>query len=353
MRIVVLGGNGQVGAEVCLLLARMPGVELVPVSRSRNGSAFLRQHGIAVAHGDVSDPGDATRMMDGADLVANFALATGTPAATLASNARIISNTFEFSPPSAKIAFFSTLAVVGRFDERRGAQRSSYGNLKLANEQQVEALSKAQGRVAYSLRLGHVLGPFQRIWTALADELRTGPVPLVDGTKASNVTFTVAVAEALIAIATHRAGSPGRYDLVNTPQWSWDRVYREVATREGLSARFVATLGTQAPPVHRRAIASAISLVNDLGLKDLVLRAMAVLPATANDRAKAEAYVDRARREIVELEAPLRAPAAAQLWPALQVRPLPGVRATEDLLAAWNDVGTLPNYARRWPSDLA
>ena len=90
MRIVILGGNGQVAAEVALMLANIRGIDVRPVARSKGGSAFLRFHGVSVIHGSITDLRQARLIQEGADVIANFALASGTPAAAFALNEKII-----------------------------------------------------------------------------------------------------------------------------------------------------------------------------------------------------------------------------------------------------------------------
>src|SRR5262249_62355175 len=78
-RIAVLGANGQVGAELCLLLARIPGVDVVPICRNRSGSAFLRWKGIHCRHGRAAVAEDARSLFADCDVIVNSALASGTP----------------------------------------------------------------------------------------------------------------------------------------------------------------------------------------------------------------------------------------------------------------------------------
>ena len=86
MQIILIGANGQVGAEITLLLANSAGIKVRPIVRSRSGSAFLRFRGVPVMHGSVSDPAQSKRLQDGGDVIANFALALGTPALSMANN---------------------------------------------------------------------------------------------------------------------------------------------------------------------------------------------------------------------------------------------------------------------------
>ena len=240
MRIVLVGGNGQVGAEVALLLSRQSGVDVQTISRSREGSAFLRLNGIQVTHGDISKPEDARRILDGGDVIANFALALGSPASAVARNRTIIQNCFDYSPQPSTVVFFSTLAVHGEYSPDGRRQSTFYGQLKRQNEAQVRRLSRQKKRKAYVLRLGHVMGDYQRLNELIRDEISNPPVFLPYPDRLSNVTATVTIADALLAIASKRAGPPGIYDLLNQPQWNWREVYECEAKRQNIEVQFVA-----------------------------------------------------------------------------------------------------------------
>lgn len=355
MKIVVIGANGQVGSEVTLLLARMPGVSVIPVSRSHSGSASLRRLGIAVRHGSISHPDDAARLLRDADVVANFALATGTPAESFAANQQIIAQTFSAAPKDAIIVFFSTLAVLGNFDERKRKQRTLYTKLKLQNEKQVLETAAQSGQRAYVLRLGNVGGLFQGISAVWRNEIKAGPVVLIDGERKSNVIFTVTIADALCAIGNSKAGPPGLYDLVNVPQWTWREIYEYEAARLDLPVTFEAdpTAGTvQRPRATPSLKGAAVSAITSLGLKDLGLRMASRLPASMNDAMKAEAYVNRARAEIAQLMPAARTAQASQRWPGIEEKQLAGLARTRDILGLWDGVGTLPDATKRWPQDI-
>ena len=78
-RIAVLGANGQVGAEACLLLRNQPDVELIPICRNQRSSSYLRYHGIPCRHGLPADADQAGELLAGADVILDFALALGLP----------------------------------------------------------------------------------------------------------------------------------------------------------------------------------------------------------------------------------------------------------------------------------
>jgi nucleoside-diphosphate-sugar epimerase len=174
-RIAILGANGQVGAELCLLLSRMPDCELVPICRNPTGSAFLRYSGIACRHGLPAEPGEAPQLIGDCDVIVNCALGTGTPAEIRSFDRRLVQNIFSHSRPDATIIHFSTLMVHG--DPRRGKRRrvrDAYGRAKFAAERLILAESKRSGKPSYILRLGHVCGPLQNITDRIQRRSRSG-----------------------------------------------------------------------------------------------------------------------------------------------------------------------------------
>lgn len=353
MRIAIVGANGQVGAEVALLMARQaPRIETRAISRTRNGSAFLRYSGLPVAHGEISDPAQAFRLLAGADVIANFALAIGAPATSIAENERIIRRVFESTPTGATIVFFSTIAVYDR-DDGSKVVRSPYENSKLKAEKLAQRLAAVAGRKLYILRLGHVAGDLQGVTLVWRDEVRNLPIRIPDPDRASNVTFTVAIAEALLAIAEGRAGPPGLYDLVNTPQWTWREIYAFEAERVGKGVAFEKldpVARDSRPSVLARAKTSLRRFALQPKVRQGLERGLALLPVGANEKAKARYNIDRARVEIAALTPSLVVRNPAALWKGLALTPLPGVRATKDLIA-------LPEFrlketvGPRWPAD--
>jgi len=353
MRIVMIGANGQVAAEVALLLASQSGIDLRPLIRSRGGSAFLRYQGIPVMHGSIADPATAAKALLGADVIANFALAGGTPSAALTQNEDIIRTTFEYSPPLSTVVFFSTLAVQGAFDESGRSPRNTYIDLKIRNERLVTSLAKAYKRRFFILRLGHVAGTYQNITAICRQDILSPPVAMPDPERYSNVTHTVAIADALIAIGAGRTGPPGLYDLVNVPQWTWREVYEKEAANLGVPLK-LEKLSTSDPRPHGPLLHSkqiAFKLIESLGLRGLLTRMLLSLPGSFNEVAKAEYNVSRARDEIAALNQPVKVRSTAMYWPALEIRGLDGLSRTQDLFE--KNIYTLENTpAKRWPADL-
>lgn len=352
MKIVLIGANGQVASEVAILLHGLPGIEVVPVSRTRHGSAFLRSRGVPVVHAAITDPDRATKILAGARVIANFALASGLGRAVVDANHAIIRSTIDHADSSSKIVFFSTLAIHGQFGPGGERAQNAYGDLKLRNEKYFARAVARSGNPGFILRLGHVCGEEQNITHLMRSEIAAGDVLLDDPERPSNTTHVVAIAEALLAIAEGRAGPPGRYDLVNEPQWTWRQCYAHEAavTGRSLSIRRVHARPIRRPSLVHRIAAQALAAVDRLEIKPMLERILPSLPSALVARIKVSHAIRSAQQDIAALtrsEAPSN---AASWWPALEVHPLPGVRNTAGLIDDGPFLGKPP--ARPWPSDL-
>lgn len=347
-RIVIIGANGQVASEVCLRLAAHPGVELVPVSRTRNGSAFLRSRGVPVCHGRLSRPDEARSLLAGADLVANFALAGGAGRAAVEANNAIISAISAAAPASARLVFFSTLAVNGVWEAGGRRTRNSYGDLKRANERWFQRNVSRRGQEGWALRLGHVLGEHQNIRSQLKAELATGVVRVPDPDRASNVTHVEAICEAILAISEGRAAPPNRYDLVNSPQWSWREIYSSLL-QEGERAPQMRAVGEQADDsLDLKNIVFAT--IKALNARAALERLLPMLPVRFAAQVQADFMVNRAAGEIAAMSEAVTVTNSASWWPALSINPLQGTRPTADVIASAEFA--IASGLSPWPPDL-
>lgn len=354
LRVAVLGANGQVGAELCLLLTRQTDWHIVPVCRTRSGSAFLRWMGLACRHGDCSDLRDASRLLGDCDVVVNSALARGTPARIRRTEDQIVHHAFACSRPGAVIVHFSTQTVYG--DPRRGGVirwKSPYGRAKLVTERRVLKWQRRLNKPAFVFRLGHVCGALQNISMQIRDSIERGVVHLPAQESLSNTVYTVVIAE---AIAQAVAGSivPSVYDLMNVPQWTWTEVY-DYESRN-IHAPLRAQRATGALPARshdwaQKLLASAArGAISRPFVHRFGSRIMAHLPNLLNQKAEAWWNLRRARAEIAELTK----------WPAIPEHLthvangshfIQSLTATSELLAAEPYRRILTPVGPSWPDD--
>lgn len=227
MKIAVVGANGQVGREVSLFLHVM-GVEVVPISRTEIGGIFLERCGLTCRYGSVSDENDATRLLEGCDLVADFAHPTGLPSKIRKAVKSNIDNIVRCAPQGTPYVYISTISAYGMRDEDSKMKnyflpRTLYAGDKRYLERR--ALSYKKNRDVYVLRLSQVHGILQTVSQQFMEETASGYLTLPFSANTDSYTvFCYSIAEALINIAQGKE-RPGRYTFVSTPTWSWGEVY--------------------------------------------------------------------------------------------------------------------------------
>ena len=352
IKVAVIGANGQVGAELCLLLARLPGVTLVPVCRTRSGSAFLRAHGIAVRHGSCANEDEARALLGDCQLIVNSALASGNPRQIRATEDAIIENALRVAAADARVIHFSTQSVYG--DPTPGKLvrwRNPYGRAKLGTERTAQRAAWRASKQLFVLRLGHVGGALQGISREIRTALASGELLLPARDVASNLVYTVTIVDAIEAIA--RGGvAPGIYDLMNAPQLSWRAVCeieREIAQLPLLEPRIAPPLPQ--PDPWRAALRRIARLVAGDAARNVIAKLLAHAPHRFNARAHAWWHRARARAEIAAL-ARGAAPAAHFSWVTNGSRFIAGLTPSRELLANAPYRDLLNTGRPAWPADL-
>jgi len=353
-KVAVLGANGQVGAELCLLLARTPDIELVPIARNRSGSTFLRWHGIRCRHGRPAVAEEAPGLLADCDVVVNSALASGTPARMRRTEDAMVTNAFACSRPGATILHFSTQNVYGDpTPDRMIRWRSLYGRAKLATEAQVHSQARRTGKPAYILRLGHVCGALQQISNNIRQEISEHRVVLPERDMDSNTVYTATIVDALLNIIRGKV-RPGTYDLMNVPQWKWRAVYDYEARSTGyeLNPIIVASPGP-ATPVLRRVIRGMADLAGASFARQLAATALARLPPALSERGQAWWYRKRARSEIADILRAATSTYADHLaWRSNGSVFIPSLMSTELALAHSDATGLAIPEVAKWSEDL-
>lgn len=304
--IGVIGANGQVGAELVMILRQWPGIEVVPVCRNRAGSAFLRLNGVECRHGLVSDPAEAPQLIGDCDVIVNLALAPSTlPYAARRLNRALIEQSIVASRPGARIIYSSTTMVYGEpLLGDRVAWPSAYGREKLRCERDVARLCRRHGRSHYVLRFGHVCGQLQNLSLGMIAQIEAGTVCLPREDTPSDSVQMATIVDAVLKIAAGRE-PPGTYDLVSRPQWTWRMVYEHEARRAGLQLDLreieVGVHGASALSLSGALRSAMRAVAANPKLKETGLQLLSAMSPTLNQRLRATNYQNRANAEIAAL----------------------------------------------------
>jgi dTDP-4-dehydrorhamnose reductase len=353
-RVVILGANGQVGTELCPLLAMGNSLHVTAVTRSEFSQAVLHRLGVRC----VADREDElSRLLASCDVLVDLAMPSGKNVAAL--RKRIVSRARELHRqlrPGATMVYASTMSVfcldpdVPRF--------TIYGSTKRLGERIHRRLGPKTEHKLYVLRLGQVHGAMQGCSVELMQALRRSKhveVPDI----ASFTVFVSSIAEAIERIAEGGVRE-GTYTMMSEPAWSWQEMVEWFAKEADLSVNV--TTYRVAPPssVWRRAlIAGRSSLMKwaERHRERLSTCLWYVRPKLA-ERLIADRYVRIARQHLLA-DHELRV-----LRPVRQLLPVPGERFPgltdsrttmppkhAELMAALKSLTSEPDDIRRPPLD--
>ncbi|MCB9385852.1 MAG: sugar nucleotide-binding protein [Bryobacterales bacterium] len=274
-KIGIIGANGQVGTEVSLFLRQTPGVEPVPISRTRAGAAFLRRHGFDCRIGSAGER--AKDLLQGCDVVADFTLPTGSAHEVREQMRGLIPAAVTGTPAGAPYVYLSSITAFGFRDffsplRHYRFSRNSYGSSKRYAEKLVGKACEQTRRERYVLRVGVVHGELQAVTREMVARLKANPDRVASVPDCESYTvFAYSIAEALAAIANGGV-RPDVYTLVSNPGWRWSDVHEHLAERAGVEAKYRLIGPERAPSRTKQCVAAAVAPAKSLlwKQKDLV-----------------------------------------------------------------------------------
>lgn len=306
-RIAIIGANGQVGSEVCLLLSMMPGVEVVPVCRTEIGSAFLRRCGLAVRHASATGVEGMRRAVEGCDVVADFSLPVGAASEVRKVMGEVIPNLVNAAPPKAAFVYLSSITAFGIPDFHQPLKtyrfsRNVYGSCKRVGEQLAASAGANSGRSAYLLRVGVVHGELQMVSRKIQHQVATAGKILtsVPGCE-SYAVFVISIAEALVAVA-NGGQDPGLYTMLPAPGVRWNDLHEWYCRRAGVTPHIELLPPDPAISQVRRGVQSVVTPVRKLVFsgKDLIAGYLATASPNLENQLRAIYHAKNAAREIAE-----------------------------------------------------
>lgn len=314
-RIAIVGANGRIGTELALRLRDVVDISVVGVCRNPAGSAFLRLGNVECLHGEFSDPGQASTMLRGCDVVVQLAYRAPRSRREYLVNRAMATNAVLAAPYGSRVLFASTIMVYAPDLPLRIPD--AYGIEKLRLERLVRSLGATGDRPTTVFRMGHALGPLQPQSIAVLTAVRDGVTQLPQaGRLASNTAFVASLAD-LVVRATRGSLPTGTFDLVTQPQWSWADVFAHYAKEAG--REFFPTHGPSEHPALTEAMGARLRAV------------LAWMPDPLAQRAYGLRLRWKARRPGVPTRIRPTAPRATT-WRGVGRAPMPGLLAPLDAL---------------------
>ena len=253
MKVGLVNAIGLNSADAMLemelgILLQSEGIEVVPIIQSEIGSAMIVNRGFSYKIADMTIEEDASEALSDIDIVLFVKEATpnaphGQPKMARSINQKIVDNLVKYSKRNAVIIYISSISACGgklanryqqdllvrekQFVERRLQKKYSIWNRKYKNQKR-----------AYILRVGHVMGRMQKQTNELEKMLEKEGEVYIDakGDLESNVVHIMTVVRAIL-MCQNEEMKPGKYTVVNSPQWSWKDVM-EYYSPEGTKVKF-------------------------------------------------------------------------------------------------------------------
>lgn len=223
-KVAVLGANGQVGAELTLLLALQGEVEPVAVGRSAYGLALLRKLGTECrVSPDLQTLPD---VIADCDVVVDLALPSRPNTAEMRADIRARAEVLNGRlPPTTKLIYTSTLSVLPQTPGE--PKHTIYRATKLYAERKYGLGARRSDREFFVLRLGQVHGAMQGATLGMMrfvldhDHIRVPSVPSI-------TMFVSTLAEAVEQISAGRVKG-GTYNLTAIPPLSYEELTNWIA----------------------------------------------------------------------------------------------------------------------------
>jgi UDP-glucose 4-epimerase len=240
MKVLVTGGAGFIGANLCRVLSRHPDVtEVVAFDDLSTGFAENLEDvpGVSLVVGSILDDDSLRPVVDGADAIVHLAarpsvpLSIADPAATNRVNVTGTLAVLEaaraaktYVVVASSSAIYGDSATSPKHEHLPPTPLSPYGVSKVATEQYAIAYSHSFGMPTLALRFFNVYGPLQPAGHAYAAvvpalisaAIERRPLPIFgDGTQVRDFVFVDTVADVLATAVTRRVVSPTPVNLAS------------------------------------------------------------------------------------------------------------------------------------------
>jgi len=231
MKIGIIGASSQVGSSLAFYLKHFTEITPVCFVRSSYSQVFFEMTGIEYKACDINDTVLLKEELSKLDAVVDCTYPSGQLYEIPHIIRQNIKSITAAMPAGKTFIYFSTIMAYGMPDEYKhvknfGIARSTYAYIKRIAEKTVESETAKNKLRGFNFRLGQVHGFLQSVNTSYREKLYVNQFIKLDGAPGDkvNVIFIRSLAEAVIKAAKKEI-LPGKYSLVNNPQWNLEELY--------------------------------------------------------------------------------------------------------------------------------
>lgn len=292
-RILVTGGTGFIGGRLVERLVTDYDTEVRVLVKNFARAARIARFPIEMFPGDVNEPGEVERAVDGCEIVFHCAYGnTGSPAQRKGVTVKGTENVLRATLKNKvkRVVHVSTISVYGMtedgdLDESAPRRRSNdvYADSKLEAEKLVFAYFKKYGLPVAVIQPTIVYGPFGGPWTLNPiNQLKSGRVILVEGGSGlCNAVYVDDVIQAMILAAT-REEAIGEAFLVSAEEpVTWREFYGAYERMLGIESTISMSLREieELNKPYKKAQSTIGQVMTALREHPDILRAILQLPA--------------------------------------------------------------------------
>jgi 2-alkyl-3-oxoalkanoate reductase len=250
-RIAVVGASGFVGSALCERLF-FEGINFTPFVRGTGNAARVSRLGMPIRRLDLLDGKAVLDALTGFDVVVNCSLGDKAAVSRGFRNLLLAMERLRTS----RLIHLSSASIYGvepkpdcvTEEGPPDPQSNEYAGMKLRQDESIFRLSQ-KGVSTYILCPGAIVGPYSVFSIGLAEALRSGPMPLVDGgVNPSNLVHVDNLVEAILAAAQSSSGAGERYFVNETRPVNWRTVLEDHARVLGIRAELVNVTVEQVRP---------------------------------------------------------------------------------------------------------
>jgi nucleoside-diphosphate-sugar epimerase len=254
-RVLVTGARGFVGGFLCKRLLAL-GARVTAMATTENNTQYLRDMGMHVRVGDLTNPETILGICDDIDIVIHLASRVGYQGTKKAFYDQILEATRHLLDESlgkvSRFVYVSSFCAAGVGGETKhmkghredGPERKTgvfYGDAKYDTEKLVLQYHREKALTSTVVRPSNVIGPGSVWVNGIAAVMKFRPIfPLIDnGKHSASLVYIDNLVDGILLAATKDAAEGRTYHFRDDYSVTWETYFQDLASAIGVSPRYL------------------------------------------------------------------------------------------------------------------